>query len=46
MHSLLFSWCSSLAEVRIPPGPRLLILDHIDQYRHILKPAGPLPSSQ
>eukprot|EP00887_Chlorella_sp_A99_P003471 scaffold7.g3471.t1 len=33
----------SLAEVRIPPGPRLLILDHIDQYRDILRPAVPIP---
>lgn len=30
-------------EVRIPPGPRLLILAHIDQYRHILRPAMPIP---
>ncbi|KAK2079166.1 hypothetical protein QBZ16_002857 [Prototheca wickerhamii] len=34
---------TSLAEVKVPPGPRLLILDHVDQYRHLLKPAGPLP---
>ena len=38
-----FSLRSSLAEVKVPPGPRLLILDHVDQYRHLLKPAGPLP---
>ncbi|KDD76264.1 hypothetical protein H632_c292p0 [Helicosporidium sp. ATCC 50920] len=30
---------SALAEAKIPPGPRLLILDHIDQYRDILRPA-------
>lgn len=38
--------CSALAEARIPPGPRLLILHHLDQYRNpsaILKPAIPLP---
>ncbi len=34
---------SALQEVKIPAGPRLLILHHIDQYRHLLKPAGPLP---
>lgn len=34
---------SALREVRIPPGPRLLILAHIDQYRHILRPAMPIP---
>ncbi|KAI8475908.1 MAG: hypothetical protein J3K34DRAFT_17793 [Monoraphidium minutum] len=36
----------SLAEARIPPGPRLLILHHLDTYRNpssILKPALPLP---
>ena len=33
---------AALAEVRIPPGPRLLILAHIDQYRHILRPAMPV----
>lgn len=33
----------SLQEVRIPPGPRLQILAHIDQYRHILRPAMPIP---
>ena len=32
-------------EVRIPPGPRLLILAHIDQYRHILRPAMPVPKA-
>lgn len=37
---------SALAEARIPPGPRLLILHHLDTYRNpsaILKPALPLP---
>lgn len=34
---------SALQEVKIPAGPRLLILHHIEQYRHLLKPAGPLP---
>ena len=34
---------ASLQEVRIPAGPRLLILAHIDQYRHILRPAMPIP---
>lgn len=32
-------------DVRIPPGPRLLILAHIDQYRHILRPAMPVPKA-
>ena len=32
-------------QVKIPPGPRLLILDHIDQYRHILRPAMPIPGT-
>lgn len=37
---------SALTEARIPPGPRLLILHHLDRYRNpasILKPALPLP---
>jgi len=37
---------SALSEARIPPGPRLLILHHLDTYRNpasILKPAMPLP---
>ncbi|GLI69034.1 hypothetical protein VaNZ11_013575, partial [Volvox africanus] len=37
---------SALAECRIPPGPRLLILHHLDTYRNpsnVLKPALPLP---
>mmetsp|Transcript_36233 Transcript_36233/g.80635 ORF Transcript_36233/g.80635 Transcript_36233/m.80635 type:complete len:251 (+) Transcript_36233:138-890(+) len=37
---------SALTEARIPPGPRLLILHHLDQYRNpanVLKPALPLP---
>ncbi|PRW33881.1 mitochondrial import inner membrane translocase subunit Tim17 Tim22 Tim23 family isoform B [Chlorella sorokiniana] len=36
---------SALQEVRIPAGPRLLILAHIDQYRHILRPAMPVPKA-
>lgn len=36
---------AALQEVRIPPGPRLLILHHLDQYRHLLKPAVPLPGA-
>lgn len=37
---------SALTEARIPPGPRLLILHHLDTYRNpasVLKPALPLP---
>jgi len=37
---------SALSEARIPPGPRLLILHHLDTYRNpsaVLKPALPLP---
>lgn len=37
---------SALSDVRIPAGPRLLILHHLDRYRNpasILKPALPLP---
>jgi hypothetical protein len=38
---------SALQEARIPPGPRLLILHHLDTYRNpgkaALKPALPLP---
>nr|QKY15295.1 mitochondrial inner membrane translocase 17 (tim17) [Polytomella parva] len=37
---------SALKEARIPAGPRLLILHHLDQYRSpssILKPALPVP---
>lgn len=36
---------AALQEVRIPAGPRLLILAHIDQYRHILRPAMPIPKA-
>lgn len=36
-------WCSALQEVRIPPGPRLLILNHVDRYRTALKPPVPPP---
>lgn len=38
--------CSALAEARIPPGPRLVILHHLEMYRNpsaYLKPAMPLP---
>ncbi|KAK9824548.1 hypothetical protein WJX72_011234 [[Myrmecia] bisecta] len=35
----------ALQEVRIPPGPRLLILHHIDSYRNVLKPGMPLPGA-
>ncbi len=38
--------CRALAEARIPPGPRLLILHHLDMYRNpsaMLKPALPMP---
>lgn len=38
---------SALAEAKIPPGPRLLILHHLDQYRSassMLKPALPVPA--
>jgi hypothetical protein len=37
---------AALSDVRIPAGPRLLILHHLDTYRNpsaILKPALPLP---
>lgn len=37
---------SALQEAKIPPGPRLLILHHLDQFRNpasLLKPALPLP---
>lgn len=38
---------AALQEARIPPGPRLLILHHLDSYRNpgkaALKPALPLP---
>ena len=34
---------SALREVKIPPGPRLLIMHHLERYRHVLKPGMPLP---
>lgn len=34
---------SALQEARIPPGPRLQILHHLEQYKHILKPGMPTP---
>ncbi|KAL3141995.1 hypothetical protein ABBQ32_004638 [Trebouxia sp. C0010 RCD-2024] len=34
----------ALQEARIPPGPRLLILHHLEQYKHILKPGMPAPN--
>lgn len=33
---------SALRDARIPPGPRLVILNHVDRYRNVLKPA-PIP---
>ena len=42
----LLSTFSTLKEARVPPGPRLLILHHLDQFRNpssVLKPALPLP---
>ena len=36
--------CRALQEARIPPGPRLLILHHLEQYKHILKPGMPAPN--
>ena len=38
--------CSALKEVSIPPGPRLLILHHLERYRHVLKPGMPMPTPQ
>jgi len=43
-----FPFCpiSALKEAKVPPGPRLLILHHLDQFRNpssLLKPALPLP---
>ncbi|CAL8472049.1 g11591 [Coccomyxa elongata] len=35
---------SALREVKIPPGPRLLIMHHLERYRHVLKPGMPLPT--
>lgn len=36
---------AALQEVKIPAGPRLVILDHIETYRHILRPAMPIPKN-
>jgi hypothetical protein len=38
--------CSALKEVNIPAGPRLIILHHLDRYRHVLKPGMPIPTPQ
>lgn len=35
--------CSALKEVRIPAGPRLVLLHHVDRWRNVLKPNIPLP---
>lgn len=34
---------SALKEVRIPAGPRLVLLHHVDRWRNVLKPNIPLP---
>ena len=36
-------WRSALSEVKIPAGPRLLILAHLERMRHVLKPGVPFP---
>ncbi len=38
--------CSALKEVKIPAGPRLIILHHLERYRHVLKPGMPVPTPQ
>ena len=41
-----FLLCSALKEVKIPAGPRLIILHHLERYRHVLKPGMPMPTHQ
>ncbi len=38
--------CSALKEANIPAGPRLIILHHLERYRHVLKPGMPMPTAQ
>uniref|UniRef100_A0A061R190 Mitochondrial import inner membrane translocase subunit tim17 tim22 tim23 family protein n=1 Tax=Tetraselmis sp. GSL018 TaxID=582737 RepID=A0A061R190_9CHLO len=35
---------NALAECKIPPGPRLHIMNHIESYRNVLKPGMMLPA--
>jgi hypothetical protein len=42
---VLYGVASAPQEVKIPAGPRLVILDHIETYRHILRPAMPIPKN-
>lgn len=43
LSELCWCDCSALREVKIPAGPRLLIMHHLERYRHVLKPGMPLP---
>lgn len=33
----------ALRDAKIPPGPRLLIMHHLEQFQHVLKPGMPVP---
>ena len=35
--------CRALRDAKIPPGPRLLIMHHLEQFQHVLKPGMPVP---
>lgn len=37
--------CRALQEARVPAGPRLLLLHHLDQYKYMLKPGMPVPGA-
>ena len=35
----------ALQEARMPAGPRLLLLHHLEQYKYVLKPGMPAPGA-
>jgi hypothetical protein len=37
--------CRALQEARVPAGPRLLLLHHLEQYKYMLKPGMPVPGA-
>ncbi|KAK9828423.1 hypothetical protein WJX81_006396 [Elliptochloris bilobata] len=36
---------AALQEARMPPGPRLLLLHHLERYKYVLKPGMPAPGA-
>ena len=45
VESPIAAWRRALQEARIPAGPRLLLLHHLERYKYVLKPGMPLPGA-